>query len=188
MGRRGLYAIAVALCAAGAAGIVVLLVAEHWDVTSNLVFTAVALVLFGFAAAVATSVIGVYPLAWIGWLGLVVAVVGFGLTMGTLWSLPEEGEGNEALAKASGILFVFSIALADVSLMFGRLRSDDDRLVGWVIGATLLAVLALAALFTIAILEEVGSDAYYRAVAVVAVLWALGTAVVPLLRLLRRAA
>jgi hypothetical protein len=52
----------------------------------------------------------------------------------------------------------------------------------------LLALLALAALFTIAILEEVGSDAYYRAVAVVAVLWALGTALVPLLRLLRRAA
>jgi hypothetical protein len=188
MGRRGLYAIAVALCVAGAAGIVVLLVADHWDLTSNLVSTAVALVLFGFAAAVATSVIGVYPLAWIGWLSVAVAVVGFGLSMGTLWSLPEEGEGNEALAKASGILFVFSVALADVSLMFGRLRSDDARLVGWVVGATVLAALTMATLFTIAILEEVSSEAYFRAVAVLAVLWALGTALVPLLRLLRWAA
>jgi hypothetical protein len=176
------------LCLMACAGIVVLLVADSWELSLNLATTAVALVLFGLAAAVATSVIGVRPLAWIGWLGIAVAVVGFGLTMGTLWSLPEEGVGNEALAKASGILFVFSIALAVVSRMLGQLGSDDNRLVGWVIGATVLAVLALAALFTIAILEEVESDTYYRAVAVVAVLWALGTALVPLLRLLRRAA
>ena len=172
----------IALCLIAAVGIVVLLVADSWEIALNLATTAVALVLFGLAAAVATSVISVRPLAWIGWLGIVLAVVGFGLTMGTVWSIPEDGEGNETLAKASGILFVFSIALADAALMLGRLRADDNRLVGWLVDATVLAVLAVATLFTIAILDEVGSDAYYRAVAVVAVLWALGTDLVPMPR------
>jgi hypothetical protein len=142
------------------------------------------LLAFGLAAAAGMSITGGFSLAWIGWVCALVAVVGFGLAMGALWA----GEGaSEGLVKAAGSLFVFSLALAVVSLTLGRVRVGDGVLVSRLVAAASLATLATATLLSIALVGEVGDEPYYRATAAVAVLSALGTALIPLLRALRRA-
>jgi hypothetical protein len=188
MGRlpRGMYvALIAALFVTAAAGIVAVLVADpEYGAAGPLAYTAAGLLAFGLAATAGMSITGGFPLAWIGWVCVVVAVAGFGLAMGALWD-PEPSEG---VAKAAGSLFVFSLALALVSLTLGRLRPGDGALISRLIAIALLATLATAMLLTIALVGEVGDELYYRLTAVVAVLAALGMALVPVLRSVRSAA
>ena len=179
--------VAALLCVLAAGGIVVLLVADSWVIEGNLAFTSVALLLLGVVAAVGLSVAAT-SLAWLGWLCVTVAVAAFGFAMGAMWSTGELEEGNPDLYKAAGTLIVFSFALADSVLVLSRWRPDSDRLLRAIVAATLLAVFALAILFTIVLVAETGDETYFRVTAVVAVLWALGTALIPLLRGPRRAA
>jgi hypothetical protein len=77
--RPQYLAAAAALCLAAAAGIVAITVADQEYVTVNLAYTAGGLLAFGLAGAAAGSIVGSYPLAWIGWLSVAVAVTGLGL-------------------------------------------------------------------------------------------------------------
>jgi hypothetical protein len=189
MGRipRGRYAALIAvLCLAAAAGIVAVLVADaDHGAAGQLANTAGGLLLFGLAAAAGVSITGGSPLAWIGWVCVLVAVAGFGLAMGVLW----DAEPNEDVAKAAGSLFVFSVALAVVSLSLGRARAGDGVLINlWLVALASLATLATATLLAISIVADVDDELYYRLTAVVAVLAALGTALVPVVRAKRQAA
>ena len=190
--RRRYAAAAAGLCALAVAGIIVLLVADAADaylLPINLGYTAGALLVFSLTAAAALTAVGRYPLAWIGWLGVLLSIAGFGFFMPALWepSLGEEG-GNLGLLKAAASLWLFSLALAHVSLVLTRLRTDDGPLVRAAVTGALLFVLVLATLLTVAVVDDVSDELYFRVTAVVAVLSALGTALIPVLRAGRRAA
>lgn len=181
----GLYrAVVVALCLAAAGGIVVLLIANSYDEVATLGYTAGLLIAFGLTAAAGISITGRFPIALVGWLCVVVAIAGFAVAMRVLWDADEFF--SEGWTKATGSLLVFSLALALISLMLGGLRPGDGALVSRLLALTLLATFATATLLTIGIIGEVRDELYFRVTAVVAVLSAFGTALVPVLRAMRR--
>lgn len=183
----GLYrAVVVALCVAAVGGIVVVLVADSYHEAATLGYTAGLLLFFGLGAAAGISIIGRFPIASVGWLCVVVAVAGFGVAMRLVWDA-EESPG-EGWVKAIGSLLVFSLALGLISLILGRRRPGDGVLVSRLVVVSMLATFVTATLLTIGIVDEVRDELYFRVTAVVAVLSALGTAVLPVLRAMRQAA
>jgi hypothetical protein len=181
----GLYrAAAIVLCLAAAAGIAVLLIADTADEASKFGVTAGLLLAFGFAAAVGISITGRFPIALVGWLCVVASAVAFGFLMRVLW-----GEFlGEGWLKATGGVVVFSFALGLISSILGRLQTGDGALVKRLVALTVLTTLVTATLLTIAIVAELRDEPYYRVTVVVAVLSALGTALVPVMRAMRQAA
>jgi hypothetical protein len=171
-----------------AGGIAALLTADSFLVEVNLGYSAGALLVFGLTGAAGLSATGNHRVAWIGWLCVAVAVVGLGLSMGALWSGDEYGDSNEGLVEAAGSLFVFSLALALVCLIVGRMRPGGSSLARALLAITVVGVLATATLLTIAIVWGAGDELYFRITAVVAVLATLGTAMVALVRAMERPA
>ena len=185
--RAPLVVMAAALCMAAAVAIVVVLSGESSYTAERLAWTAVALLLLGLAGAAGVSAMDEPGWERIGWLCQIVALVGFAVTAITIWTTSEGADAETALLKALGILFVLSFALAHLSLL-ARRRDGHGRLVRRLVGATRAAVLILAAMLAVAILDEISDDTYYRWVGAVAILWALGTSLVPIARRLERTA
>jgi hypothetical protein len=183
MGRGGLYAIAIALCLAAIAGIVVLLVADSSLIELHLAYTAAAILLFGAVVALTASITGRF--AWVGWLAAFTAFAAFGTFMGYLWSIKAGYYDNETTGKLTGCLSMFAFALSYAALALSRLRSEDTRPVAALTALTLVAALALATLLSVAIVGDTGNATYFRVAAVIAVLWAFGAALIPVLRGLR---
>ena len=77
---------------------------------------------------------------------------------------------------------LFAFALADAALALVRLRWPPRAVIAAVWAPSLAAALAVATLLSIALISGTGGETYFRVEAVVAVLWALGTALIPLLR------
>ena len=179
MARGAALAIVAGLCLLAAGGIVALIVADTYFIEVNLLYTVAALVLFGVAAVAAVVCTSGTSLAWLGWLCAFVGVIGFGLFMGYVWSIDEFADENQGLGKASGTLFLFTYALSDVCLM---LRATRGRAITGIIVLTSIAIGAIATLLSIALIGDTGGETYFRVVSVIAVLWALGTALVPVLR------
>jgi hypothetical protein len=186
MSRRLYLGTAVLLCVAAAAGIVALVVADPFLVEINLAYTAGSLLVFGVVAVAALSVTGMF--AWIGWLAAAAAVAGFGFLMGALWSADEFGDSSETLYKLTGCFSMFSFALAYAALVLNGLRPGGNRFARGLVPFALVAALAIATLLSVAIVGEISDATYFRVAAVVAVLWALAGALIPIARGLRRTA
>jgi hypothetical protein len=167
------------LCLIAAGGIVALIVADGFLVQANLIYTALGLLLFGVTAVAGVVSTARTPFAWLGWVCVLVAVTGFGLLMGYAWSVDEFADDSPGLGKAAGTLLLVSFALADVALMLRAMRTEAIRAI---VALTSIAVVAIAVMLSIALIGDTGSETYFRIVAIVAVLWALGTALVPVLR------
>ena len=126
-------------------------------------------------------------IATLGWLCIAVALAGFVITAVTVWTTSENEDAATGLVKAVGVLFVSAFALADLSLL--ARRSGDERPRGrTVVALTQGAAVLLAGMLVIAILAEISDDSYFRWVGATAILWVLGTALVPIARRLGRAA
>ena len=185
MGRRGLYAIAIALCLAAVAGIVTLLVADSSLIELHLGYTAAGILVFGALVALTATITGRF--AWVGWLAAAAAISAFGTLMGYLWTIKAGYYDNETTGKLTGCFSLMAFALAYAALALNRLRSDDTRQITAVRVSTVVAALAVATLLSVAIFRDTSSEMYFRIVAVVAALWTFGTALIPVLRGLRRA-
>jgi hypothetical protein len=188
--RRALFVVmAAALCVAAAVAIVVVLSGESSYTAERLAWTSVALLLLLLGLAAAGGISALNEPGWerIGWVCQIVALAGFAVTAITIWTTPEYADAETGLLRAAGILFVLSFALAHLALL-ARHRTGDPRLVRALVLATRPAVVVLAAVLAVAILDEINDDTYYRWVGAVAILWALGTALVPIARRLGRTA
>jgi drug/metabolite transporter (DMT)-like permease len=179
-------AMVVALCVAAGAAIVVVLSGESSDTAVRIAYTASSLLLFGLPAVAGMTLLNGSRLRWLGWLCVTAALAGFVVFTVASWSTAQDDEVGIGLLKAMGSLFVTSFALAHVSLLAERNVDTEDRLGTVLIVATQAAALGLAGLLTIAILEEISDDTYYRWLGAVAVLWVLGTVLVPIVRKLRQ--
>ena len=116
------------------------------------------------------------------------ALAAFGFAMGDTWSHDPLDDGNETLSKLAFSFAIFSFALAYAAVVLTRVRNPGDRLVIGLVAFTLVAALAVATSLTVAVVGNTGSETFFRIVAVVAVLWALGAALIPIARVLRQPA
>jgi hypothetical protein len=169
-----------ALCLAAAVVIVVLLSEESGYTAERIAFTAVAVLLFGLAAAGGVSLLDGARLPWLGWLCVTVSAIGVAVFAAAVWSADQYESQDTGLWKAAFSLLVASFAAAQVSLL------AKIEPIGRLVSATQIAALALATLAVIAIVDQIDDDAYYRWLGAVAVLWVLGTALIPIVRRLRQ--
>ena len=186
MNRRLHLGAAVLLCAIAAGGIVAVVVADSDYVAINLVYTAVGVLLFAPLAAVGVSTTGSF--GWVGWLCAACALAAFGFAMGDTWSQDPLDDGSETLSKLALSFGIFSFALAYAAVVLTGVRNPGDRLVIGLVAFTLVAALAVATSLTVAVVDNTGSETFFRIVAVVALLWALGAALIPIARALRQPA
>ena len=117
------------------------------------------------------------PLAAFGYLGILVVAVALALTVGLIWELGDDS----GLARPFGVAVVLAVALAHASLLLAYEREGESEAVRGVRLATLGAMAILVTLLCVEIVSP-GEDVSWRAVGVFAVLYLLGTLLLPLMR------
>ena len=178
--------LAGALCLAAVVAIALLVSKESSNFAEDLGVSAAALLIHGLAMAAGITVVDRPRLRWLGMICIAVGLVGFAVTASLGWSTAADEDPSEGLQKATGCLTALSLALAQTAILLSRRDPADRRLVDTSIALAAGGVLVLAALLIVAILAEVTDDYFYRWVGVSAVVWLLGTALVPIARKLHR--
>jgi hypothetical protein len=166
------------LCLAALIAIVAVLSGGDLDEdAARAVGTAAALTVYMLAALAGRSLSERrIELSALGWITVLVAAVGFLVTVVAIWS--EDDDDNWRLA---GCLLVATLASAHVSLLLrgaGREEPDSARFVRWgtVLVATLLATMLIVEI------AEGGEAIDAQLIGVVAILYVLGTVLLPLIR------
>ncbi len=183
--RRAAVALGVALCVVAAVAIWTL-ITGHLDATGARVLAST----FMAALCVLTALVGaagldrVRPRRWLGLATILVSATGFVLGIAVIWS----GFDDEGLLRALGASSVLLPAFVHASLMLGRLRPEDGRLVRGLTGAALTLSALPAVLVAGGLLLAVGSPGTgaWRLLGVDLVLATLSTLLVPIVRRLAR--
>jgi hypothetical protein len=188
---RVVYAVlGFTMAIAAAITIVAIFVSDSNDETAlRLGYSGATFLLTGLTAVAGASLIGGSGLRWLGAI-CVLASIGAFVTLTVLyWTTGIMDDSPDMnLVKTGGSLFVASLGLAHASLALSWRRTTDGRLVSAAVGLNVISIAALSGLFLAAIVREVGDDLFWRYVGAVAVVWALCTALVPILRRMRLAA
>jgi hypothetical protein len=178
--------LAGSLCLAAVVAIVILVSKESSDFAEDLALTAVALLVNGLAIAAGIAVLDRPRLRWLGLVCVAVGAVGFAVSASLGWSTASDDAPADWLLRAAGSLTVWSLALAQVAILLSRRDPAGRKLVDRSIGTAVAGALALAALLTVAIVDNITDEDFYRWVGVTAVVWVLGIALVPIARKLQR--
>ncbi len=177
--RRFISLVVLVLCAAALVAIAEILSGNGFDDTTLRVLVSAAAFSFFLLVGMAGQSLTVRrpQVSWIGLLTILVAALGFIATLIATWQTSD----NTGAVKAAGVMALASLALGHSSLLLRARRSDDTDLVAMVSGGTILVVCLLAGLISIDILGE-NDDISGEGIAVLAILYVLGTLLLPLVR------
>lgn len=181
--ERTVQLIVAALCVIAVVGIIAVTSGEDLDDTSARVLASALTLALYLLLGLGGSAMARSGESW-SWLGgLAVLLCGAGALTGIwLWWVIDTGGDDDSIARATGICALYAIATSHGSLLFRRIaeRSEVGQLARYV---TFGCGLLLATLLTADILEEDGEAVEPQLLAVLAILYVLGTVVSPLLRL-----
>jgi hypothetical protein len=168
-----------ALCLAAVVAIVAVLSDGELDDTGwRALGTAVALSLYTLAGMACLPLGDRRPeLALLGQIGAVTAALGLVITVLGIWIDPNRDVWWEAI----GIALVISLALAHVCLLMRRDPRQEGRFTG-VLRVCTVGVTALLALLLVVEISGDGEEVDAQALGVVAILYVLGTVLLPLVR------
>jgi hypothetical protein len=171
---RALVRFLIAALCAGAL-LLILLISSGSDIdedSARAIGTASAIAFFSLTGVAGLSLAGRRPeLAWFGYLTVVASAIATLMMIGTIWS------GDDAPWETAFIALILAFAGGHASVLLAPVDSTENlRLVR---NGTLLALAVLVTMSTIAI---GGGDFGVEPIAIVAVLYALGTVVLALLR------
>jgi hypothetical protein len=121
------------------------------------------------------------PWAWLGALAVLLCAGGAVMAIWLWWLIDTRGD-EDSVARAAGILALYALATSHGSLLVRRIaqRSEAGTLARY---ATFALGLVLATVLTGALLSEDGDAIDTELLAIIAILYALGTVISPLLRL-----
>lgn len=183
---RKLVAVSVAiLCSCAMIAIALILSGSEIDEGGGRALgTAAALAAASLMASACLMLVRRRPaLAAFGYLGVLAAGVTLLLCVGVIWD-----QGNDPdLGRLFGIALVLALACAHASLLLATAREGETDTLQLVRVGTLGAMALLGVLLCVEIAEP-GPDISWRAVGVLAVLYLLGTLLLPLMGAGRRAA
>jgi catechol 2,3-dioxygenase-like lactoylglutathione lyase family enzyme len=170
------YLIAL-LCVAALLAIVAIASGSELDETSSkVVGTAAALAFFSLAGVAGANLARRRPeIALFGYATALLSATAFVLVSAAIW---EWGDGNW---NASGIAIVLAVAAGHASLLLSSARDEDGEGVR-TMRAVLLLVIALLSLMAAVEISADGEDISPQAFGIVAVLYILGTLLLPLVR------
>jgi L-amino acid N-acyltransferase YncA len=175
--RRFISVVVLVLCGAALLAIAEILSGNGFDETSGRVLISAAAFSFFLLVGMAGQSLTVTrpTVSWVGLFTILVATLGLIATLIATWKTSD----NTGDAKAAAVMALASLALGHSSLLLRARRPDDNDLVTFVNGGTVVVVCLLAALISIDIL---GGGISAQGIAVLAVLYALGTLLMPLVR------
>ena len=178
MQRSFITVVVLILCGAAVLAIGEILSGSGLDGTSAQVLISAAAFSFFLLVGMAGQSLTVRrpQVSWIGLFTILVAALGFIATVIATWKSGDDNGAN----RAAGVMALASLALGHSSLLLRARRPDDSDLVTLVSGGTILVVCLLAALISLNILNH-GNDSW-QGIAALAVLYALGTLLMPLVR------
>jgi len=178
--RRLLVAPIAILCGCALVAIVLILSGSGIDETSaRALGTAVALAVASLMASACLLLVRRRPeLALLGFLGILLATVALLFCIGAIWDLGDDS----GLARPFGVSAVLAIAAAHASLLLANARQGEADLVELVRAGALGSMAVLAILLCAEIVTR-GHEVSWKAIGVFAVLYVLGTLLLPLLRI-----
>jgi catechol 2,3-dioxygenase-like lactoylglutathione lyase family enzyme len=179
LSRRLIVVPIAVLCGCALVAIVLILGGSGVDDTSGRVLgTAASLAAASLMASACFSLAQRRPgLAAFAYFGLLATGVAFLFGFGLIWTLGEDSD----LARPFGVAAVLALAAAHASLLLGGARENDRDAIVVVRNLTLGAMALLAAVLCLEI-SSPGSDVSAKAIGVLAVLYILGSLVLPLIR------
>jgi hypothetical protein len=179
--KKAFYRILVgSLCLVAFLAILIILAGDFDDTDARIIGTIFAIVLYSWTAYVQSLLADRRPeLALLALAGIGASIVGFLTALPPIWS----DDGSSEQWRLAGTFVVIALTLADVALLLVARRETDGQAVRSIVSLTIVAV-SIVAVMLVAELSEHGTygDSYYRFVGVMAVLWALGTLLAPVLR------
>lgn len=184
--RRRIHILAGALCAIAVVAIVTVLEGNDIEESSaRLLASAFSIAIFVVLAMPGENLLrSGEPWMWFGGASLLFCAVGAATSVWAIWELEIAAEtgGNdgEDQAKAATICFLLAVASAHGSILV-RGISRRDALGTFVRYATMALVLTLALVLSDAVMRE-DEPAFGSALAVLGILYVLGTLLSPLLR------
>lgn len=179
---RSLLQILVALLCVGAFVLAVLVMASgRTGLTATRVLgTAIGLAVFSLAGATGVELARRRPdVALLGYLTVLAAVAAFAALLDMIWSYHVFEGGNPRLL---GYTLLLALGGSQCSLLLSHARPDDGQAIRLLRAAALLAIGALVVM-GIAEIAEQGEQVGVKPMALVALVYLLGTVLIPLLRL-----
>jgi drug/metabolite transporter (DMT)-like permease len=178
---RRLLAVPIAiLCACALVAIVLILSGSGIGETSaRALGTAAALAVASLMMSACLLLVRRRPqLALLGFAGIGLTAVALLFCTGAIWDL---GDDSTGLARAFGVSAVLAIGCAHASLLLANARPEEADTVSLVRAGALGAMAVLAVLLCAEILTR-GQEVSWKAIGVFAVLYLLGTLLLPLVR------
>lgn len=185
--KRFLYNVLIAAaCITAVVAIGVALVGDIDSTTGRILFSCLVIAVYTGTGLAAVALHERRGPIWVVVVTTVASLVGMVSALALTW-WDSDGDGAWEFQFAFCCLTVaLAGAIASVSLMLNR--DSDDVLVRRIVSLTLLSLAIGATMVVVAIAALVESEIYYRLLAVIAVIWVLGTAMSPILRKLRSGA
>jgi hypothetical protein len=149
---------------------------DDWQIPT----TTLAISVYSFLALGSAALLDRRPGSPLAQGGIGAALLAGGLALVLIWV--ESADDSDAFVQLWGIATVVAVAAAHISLLLTRARDDDGDAVRATLRATLGVAIVLALVICVGILAEPDDDYWWRIVGTLAVLDALGTALVPILR------
>jgi hypothetical protein len=179
---RRLLAVPIAiLCGCALVAIILILGGSGIDETSaKALGTAAALAVASLMMSACLLLVRRRPaLALLGFLGILAAAIAFLFCVGAIWEL---GDDSTNLARPFGVSAVLAIACAHASLLLANARQGEADAVRLVRAGALGAMTLLGILLCAEIVTR-GQEVSWKAIGVFAVLYVLGTLLLPLIRI-----
>jgi hypothetical protein len=178
-GRRlFLWTLVASLCLTGALAIGTLLFSEFGDTAARILGTTALLALGSLLSLPAGILLDRGRLVALAWGTILVAAVGFVLSMVAIWAEP----ADDRVAQLAWSAWIAAGAGAQACLVAAWQRPGDSRRLRTLVVLSLVLAGALAALVVVTVWEEPDSDIYFRVLGAIAVGAALTTLLQPILR------
>ena len=177
--RAAVKFLIVVLCGAALLLIVLILSGSDVDETGiKAIASAVAVAFLSLTAAAGLNLAGRKPqLTWFGYTTVLFSLAALLGILSALWS----GDSGDAEEKVVAIAAVLALGSGHASLLLAGAKEEDPDAIRTLRLGVLLALALLCLLATIEIAFD-GEDVGVQPIAVVAVLYALGTILLPLVR------
>ena len=178
-----LRGVVASLCLTAAVAVYSLLAGEFDDTEAKVLLTTAAISGYGLLASPFPVLLERGRAAGVAYAGLALAGLGFLLALVLIWQDWEESDGD-ALWRAWIVTTAFAGAFSQAASLLARRRGAHDPVAG--VRAVAIGLgFVVAALISIAALEEIEGEGFYRALGAVGVLDVLCLALVPVLTRLR---
>lgn len=180
MRRSVLRLVVVSLCATAVVAILALVGGEFDETSARILGTTALLSLYGLFALPSGVLFDARRATGLAATTAALAVLGFVLAVAYVWS--DFDEDSDGLGKAAAVVGFICAACSQTGALTARRRQDDTRNIDllYTTSAALGAVLAVMA--TLALLDEIDDDSYYRLFGALAVLNVLAAVLQPILR------